>query len=85
MTRHDAYDTDMARRTLALPFSGHLLTEWRERRGLRVGDLADRSGVDPSLVSRYESGNRKPTPANLVKLAKALEIEVDRLLDAGAA
>jgi len=52
------------------------LREWRERRGYSVRGLAERAGVAFGTVHRIETGQMSPTVAMLVKLAKALDIDV---------
>ena len=56
------------------------LKEMRESKGLTRKELGKASGVDPSLISRYESGERAPTADNLLKIAKTLECSTDYLL-----
>jgi transcriptional regulator with XRE-family HTH domain len=60
-------------------FSERLRTE-RERKGLSQADLAGRSGLQPSAISHFETGNRDPSFDNLRKLADALSVTVDYLL-----
>lgn len=45
----------------------------RERTGLSKAELADRAGIDRTLVTRLENGERTGTPAVIVKLAAALQ------------
>ena len=73
--------------TLSLPFDRHRLRTWRELRGYRQIDLAQRCtelGTPVSLdqVFRAETGRSKPKPRVLLAFAKALEIEVTELLAA---
>ncbi len=56
------------------------LRDAREQRGLTQGDLAKRCGLQPSAVSHFETGTRKPSFDNLRRLADALEITTDYLL-----
>lgn len=53
------------------PFSS-LLRTLRERAGLSQVALAARAGCNHSTVSRYEYGDRLPTPAMTGRLADAL-------------
>ena len=48
------------------------LYERRRQLGYSLRQLADRSGVPKSTLSRYERGETNPTPVRLVRLAKAL-------------
>ncbi|MFA6234126.1 MAG: helix-turn-helix transcriptional regulator [Bacteroidota bacterium] len=52
----------------------------REKRGLSQGDMAIRAGLQPSAISHFETGTRKPSFDNLRKLADALEVTTDYLL-----
>ena len=52
----------------------------RELRGLSQSDLAQRSGLQPSAVSHFETGRRAPSFDNLKRLADALEVTTDYLL-----
>ena len=45
----------------------------RERTGLSKAELADRAGIDRTLVTRLENGERSGTPSVIVKLAAALQ------------
>lgn len=52
----------------------------REYRGLNQGELAARSGLQPSAVSHFETGTRKPSFDNLHLLAETLDVTIDYLL-----
>lgn len=52
----------------------------REKRGLSQGKLADKSGLQPSAISHFETGARKPSFDNLKHLADALNVTTDYLL-----
>lgn len=45
----------------------------RERSGMTKAELADRAGIDRTLVTRLENGERTGTPAVIAKLAAALQ------------
>lgn len=55
--------------------------ELREAAGLTKADLARCVGVDPSAVSRWESGERSPMIDKLPLLARALGCEIVDLID----
>ena len=57
----------------------------RESRRLSQGALAERAGLQPSAVSHFETGTRKPSFENLRRLADALEVSTDYLLGRTAA
>ena len=62
------------------PLFPERLREARELRGLSQGDLADRAGLQPSAISHFETGGRKPSFENLRRLADALSVSTDYLL-----
>lgn len=43
-------------------------------------DLAERSGLDQSAISKYATGKAKPNVANLLKLAVGLGVSVESLV-----
>ena len=52
----------------------------RELRDLSQGELADRARLQPSAISHFETGGRKPSFENLRRLADALSVSTDYLL-----
>jgi transcriptional regulator with XRE-family HTH domain len=56
---------------------GERLAELREKRALTLHELEELSGVGADGISKIENGHRKPRPATLRKLARALGIEVE--------
>lgn len=50
------------------------LQEICKEKGLKVHELAQQLGIDPSLMSRILTGKRKPTAQQIQKLAVALEL-----------
>lgn len=52
----------------------------RERSGLSKTALAERAGVDRTLVHRLENGERNATPDVLKKLAAALDCPLMALI-----
>ena len=57
-----------------------LLRTAREKKNLKTRELAQLLGIDQALVSKFESGNRKPTRVQVVKLASVLEIDFETLM-----
>ena len=53
----------------------------REERGLSQADLAEKSGLQTSAISHFETGRRSPSFDNLKRLADALGSSIDALLD----
>jgi transcriptional regulator with XRE-family HTH domain len=58
----------------------HRLKCAREYRGFTQGELAERSGLQPSAISHFETGSRKPSFDNLRLLADTLDVTTDYLL-----
>ena len=56
-------------------FAQRVLRE-RTARGWSQGELADRAGVDRSVVSRLESGDQTPLLDTAIRLAGALGLGV---------
>lgn len=52
----------------------------REYRGLSQGELAKRANLQPSAISHFETGARKPSFDNLRLLADTLDVTTDYLL-----
>lgn len=61
---------------------GRRLRAERGRQGLSMRELTAKSGVPPTAISEIERGVRKrPRVTTLAKLAKALDIPVEDLLE----
>ncbi|KIN54414.1 helix-turn-helix domain-containing protein [Bacillus subtilis] len=61
---------------------GSTLRFWREKRGLSLQDMYERTGVSNSYISRLEKGERKaPSIPISAKIANALDIPLSLLLD----
>lgn len=58
------------------------LVRLRADAGMTQRDLAQASGVSVPQIARYETGTSKPRMTALVKLAKALGVDVSMLADA---
>ncbi len=61
---------------------GARVREVREGRALTQQEVARRAGLAMDAVSRIENGYRKPRPSTLQRLAKALDVAVERLTGA---
>lgn len=55
----------------------------REALGLDRAELAERVGVDPETISRWENGEVVPPPKRLAKVAQVLELDLDHVLEYG--
>ena len=60
------------------PF-GRELKRLRRERGLKLGELATRSGLSAGSLSGYEHGRNRPRAASLAALARALGVSEQRL------
>lgn len=56
------------------------LVDARNMRGLSQDELANKTKLQASAISHFETGSRKPSFDNLKRLADALEITSDYLL-----
>lgn len=52
----------------------------RKKKGFKIRELAQKLNVDSSLVSKFESGTRKPTRDQAIKLANILDLDAHKLL-----
>ena len=52
----------------------------RERTGHTKASLAEAAGVDRTLITRIENGQRNASPAVMVKLAEALDCPLHALM-----
>ncbi|MSP84231.1 MAG: helix-turn-helix domain-containing protein [Flavobacteriaceae bacterium] len=57
-----------------------LLKNAREKKNLKTREVAHLIGIDQSLISKFESGSRKPTKDQIIKLASILEIDLETLM-----
>jgi transcriptional regulator with XRE-family HTH domain len=55
---------------------GERVRSVRERRGLTLEDISQRTGLDVSLLVRIEKGQVAPPLGNVIKLAKALDMKM---------
>lgn len=66
-----------------LKLIGRRIKEMRESKGLSQVDVVGRmrGEIDPTNISRIESGRTNPTLLTLFRLAEALDIHPKELLD----
>lgn len=57
-----------------------LLKNAREKKNLKTREVAQLIGIDQALISKFESGSRKPTKDQIIKLASLLEIDLETLM-----
>ena len=72
----------MSERADVLDAVGPRLRDLRRRRGLTLADLAERTGINSSTLSRLESGGRRPTLELLLPLAEVYAVPLDDLVGA---
>lgn len=58
------------------------LREVRERRGLTIIEVANKTGISKSTLSRLETGQRRPTLELLLLLAAVYRVALDELVGA---
>ncbi|MEQ6902296.1 XRE family transcriptional regulator [Nocardioides sp. YIM 152588] len=66
----------------ALELVGPRLRSVRESRGITLTDVAGRTGISKSTLSRLENGQRKPSLELLLPLAQAYQVPLDDLVGA---
>lgn len=57
-----------------------LIKNARELKGLKTRELAQLLGIDQALISKFESGTRKPTKEQISKIASALDMDYETLM-----
>ena len=57
-----------------------LLKDAREKKGLKTREVAQLLGIDQALISKFESGTRKPTKDQISKLSQLLEIDYETIM-----
>lgn len=60
--------------------NGPALTAIRERTGITKAELGRLTGIDLSVISRLESGERRGTEAQAKSIAAALQVPVTAVL-----
>ncbi|MFF3488975.1 helix-turn-helix domain-containing protein [Streptomyces sp. NPDC002701] len=63
---------------------GPRLRHFRKALGITLIDLAERTGLTPSTISRLERGHVRPTLEQLLPLARAYSVPLDELVAAPA-
>jgi transcriptional regulator with XRE-family HTH domain len=57
------------------------LRQWRLDNGLSLTELADLTGLSPSMLNRVERGEREMAPLTRVHVARRLGVSVGELFD----
>lgn len=58
---------------------GEKLKQARQDKKMLQEELAEKTGLSQASISQFEKGLRLPTPANIKKLADALDVEPEHL------
>ena len=64
----------------ALNNLGQIIREKREALGLTQIEVAEKAGLDRNYIGMVERGERNPSYLSLIKIAKGLNMTVDRLI-----
>ena len=75
-------DEENTRIAAALDEVGPRLKRLRSMRSVSLADLADRTGISKSTLSRLETGQRRPSLELLLPLAQAYGVPLDELVGA---
>lgn len=59
---------------------GKNLKRIRLSKGITQGDIVRKLGVSRGFISNIENGKANPTLATIAKLAKALEVSIEKLI-----
>jgi transcriptional regulator with XRE-family HTH domain len=73
---------DAATIVAALDLVAPRLRRVREQRGMTLTELAERTGISKSTLSRLETGQRRPSLELLLPLAQAYRVPLDDLVGA---
>jgi Fic family protein/DNA-binding XRE family transcriptional regulator len=57
-----------------------ILKQARESKGLLMREVAAELNIDAALVSKWESGSRKPTKEQIIKLCQVLNLDTEKML-----
>ncbi len=57
-----------------------ILKNAREAKRFKIREVAEALNIDMALVSKFESGHRRPTKDQVIKLAALLEIDLDTIM-----
>ncbi|RLB18631.1 MAG: hypothetical protein DRG35_00565, partial [Deltaproteobacteria bacterium] len=55
---------------------GETVKEIREKKGLSLKDISQRTGLEPEVLMEIEKGKISPPLGSIIKLAKALEMKM---------
>lgn len=59
----------------------NILTEARHKQGLTQAQVAKKAGMNSNAYAKIERGESQSRPATLKKIARALEIDMSKIID----
>ncbi len=59
------------------------LRRWRHKSGLSLEEVADLTGLSPAMLSRLERGQRNPSLATKLAVARGLGVRIRTLFPVG--
>ncbi|TAN42580.1 MAG: XRE family transcriptional regulator [Nitrospirae bacterium] len=62
---------------------GQRIQELRKKQGLSQEELSEKAATSPNYLSRIERGTENPTLDMLIKLSRALKVEMWEMFDFG--
>lgn len=63
------------------PSVGKNITYYRKKKNMSMDDLSKRSGVSKSMLSQIEQGKSNPTVVTVWKIARSLDVNIQKLLE----
>ena len=78
-----AHDGGMTKRDRTLIAFGRNVARIREQKGLTQDSLAEKADLDRTYLSGIERGVRNPGIKTVLRLARALEVSVGKLVEGG--
>ncbi len=58
-----------------------LIKSWREYKGMTQAELAEKAGIKQPALARMEKPHANPRKSSLAKLARAMEITAEQLIE----
>jgi transcriptional regulator with XRE-family HTH domain len=60
---------------------GQRLRDLRAEHGVSQDVLAERTGIHPTAIGRFERGDREPRLSSILRLARGLGVEAGKLVN----
>jgi transcriptional regulator with XRE-family HTH domain len=60
---------------------GQRLRDLRAEHGVSQDALAERTGIHPTAIGRFERGDREPRLSSILRLARGLGVEAGKLVN----